>query len=217
MARPAYRSKTFDFTSTGHTSFTASEPASAAENDILVMWIVVASGATSIVGPTGWTLLDTQDGSAAKTRMWWIRRGASAPNLDVSWTTSVSYSERSVTAWTDCATTGNPYDDVQGYYNASQQNPDTPSATSSGTERLAVSFGSNWTGATAWTPPSGYTGHEVGTTDLCVASKSVESGAEDPGAWSGATSTDNVMGVTLILRGISGGGGGGVSMAWMTA
>lgn len=204
-----FRSKSCTIYSGGATgTFSTSEPAGAAQDDILLYASAVFSGSVPITAPTGgWAQAYTNDGSDMSVRVWWVRRGASAPGLSWSVTSAQTYAESLILAYPGCITTGTPYDDVQGNPVAAANpcNPDPPSATSAGTSRIAVAIGFGWGGEAGggWTAPSGYTIRESVTAAgqaVSAADKAIGSGAENPAAFgNGVASANNAVGVTIIL------------------
>jgi len=204
----AFRSRSYLLTTSSHTSVTPSEPTGAAQNDILLYQFTVFTGSGTVTGPTGWTSAYSFDDTDMRTRVWWVRRGASAPAVQVSWTTAMTYSELIVSAYSGCTTAGTPYDDVQGnpVTGANPCNPDPAAATSAGSGRVAVAMGFSWQGdsGAGWTAPSGYTLREGasggGGQAVALADLAVGSGSINPGAFSGAgAGANNANGVTLIL------------------
>ena len=202
-----FRSKTH--LNTSSTTCDPGEPAGAAENDILLLWVASAYDLTGT--PTGWTLLyHTNFTSGNHTHFFWIRRGASAPVTEVAQGSS-DYIEASITCWQYCATTGNPYSAVTNG-TAVQLNPcdaDPPSVNTTVNDTTVVALGMAWSDTTTgFTAPSGYTIREAGASgdDLMVASKYVASaGAEDPGSFSGGKATLNwTHAVTIALQGEQG-------------
>jgi hypothetical protein len=203
----AFRSKSYA-TSTG-SSVTPTEPAGAAQNDILFMFFILGNTAPTITPPTGWSTLHsfaTTNGVAI--RLFWIRRGASAPSYAVSWGSSFYY-EVSVTAWSGAITSGNPYDvsATSGVTSRNPPNPDCPSVTTTVANTMVIAFGMSWSGwmSGGATAPAGYTGADLGAqaTDLAIAYKSKAAiGAEDPAAYSGTqfNSTDAVAEITVALK-----------------
>lgn len=198
----AWRSKTFN-SGTG-TSFTATEPSGAAQNDILLMWIVVAGTNTSFVGPSGWTQLHALPATSADVWLYWIRRGAGAPSFAVSWTTS-SFFEWGVHAVSGAETSGSPFDADVANARTTGTDPNPPSVTTTVSNDLIMIFGMNWQGVNSgtWGAPTNYTIREPNTTggDIMVGSRAgVGVGAEDPGAFTGTTSSNEIAEITVAIK-----------------
>jgi hypothetical protein len=222
----AFRNKTW-VTNTA-LNVTPTEPTGAASGDIIFVWIItdkVAGGATTISAPDGtWTAVSTTlAGTSSIGRLFWIRRGSSAPTYNnFNWNGSVgSYYECHVSAWSGCKSSGNPWDQlgtilnqsVSGAGNVVQlNNPITPTVAPS----LCVLFSQYWNGnSVAYTAPTGYTlseGAAAAGEDECGAYKSLATTAtETPGTFGGANiGTNDGMGYTLNLVAAS-----GTSIAWI--
>lgn len=192
----AFRSKTLNGLGNG-TDLTATEPAGAVENDILFYWLIIQSTISNFSAPSGWTLLvDLSNGNTGSSQqfaawLYWIRRGGSAPSFAVSWTTS-RYREASITCWSGCKTTGNPYNVVaNNAYNTTTDPaaPNCPAVITTVANTVIVPFGASWQGpTTVYSAPTDYTIREPGEagTALCVASRDVAAiGSENPGSFGG--------------------------------
>jgi hypothetical protein len=208
MTYPTFRSKVQN-TGTGATTSFASEPAGAALDDILWLYVVIAVGATGITNPSGWTQLYSITTSNAVTRLLWIRRGSSAPALQVTWTGSFYY-DGAIGAWSNCKKTGNPYNThaESGTTSRNPANPDCPAVTTTVPECLIVAFGMGWSGwVTTATPPSGYTLRhgETSNYDTGFAEKQLATATtEDPGAFADqGTGPNDVVEITVALERIA--------------
>ncbi|MEZ0392249.1 MAG: hypothetical protein ACAH59_08545 [Pseudobdellovibrionaceae bacterium] len=206
----AFRSKTFTSFGTSSTSKTVTEPAGAAQNDILFLWMVL-DGSPTVTTPTGWTLLHSIQGvKPSKTALFWIRRGASAPSYVVNFTSS-GYGEFSVTAWSGAETSGSPIhkNTTNGTRFVAPPEPDPPAVTTTVANTMIVIFGMGWSG---WSSiagaPTGYTIRESGVNgnnnDIAVASKALAAaGTEDPGKFTGGVlnpgNQNDVAEVTIAL------------------
>lgn len=210
QAALAFRSK-IHLAVNNTTGATPTEPAGASANDILFMWVLVqATPAPTVTGPTGWTQLYSADTTTngLAIRLYWIRRGSSAPSYTISWTLG-GYAEISVTAWRGAVTSGNPYDVTasNAWTSKNPSNPDCPSVTTTVANTLVIAFGMGWTGwTTVATPPTGYSLAEGGISgnnnDLGVAYISKAAiGVENPSAFSGdAAGLNEVAEVTVALK-----------------
>ena len=193
------------------TTPTITEPASAAEDDLLVAVIGSAGTATAITGLTGWTQLG--EGSDGANRWWygWIIRGASAPDL-----VAASGNERWTTmCWrVDGHDPTTPIGTDHANFSASSNTPDPPSV-DPGTEanRLSLAGVVQEGKITAWTPPSGYaedqesntSGGGGGTAHIggSIASDPLFGQAENPGTF-GSTVTDDYTAFTILVSPTSG-------------
>ncbi|MGZ3769959.1 MAG: hypothetical protein ACXVCP_08160 [Bdellovibrio sp.] len=205
-ASVAFRSKSFVWNG-NNTAETPPEPAGASQNDILFMWVLL-NGNQTVTPPAGWTELYSNGGSVS-IHLYWIRRGATAPNYGISWSTAV-YNEVSVTAWSGAATSGNPYDVMAGNPITSRTpaNPDCPAVMTTVANTVVIAFGMTWTGwGTTAGAPTGYMLAEGGISgsynDLAVAYTAKASpGVEDPPAFS--ANLNNASGyvgeVTVALK-----------------
>jgi hypothetical protein len=209
----AFRTKTW---ATGTaTSVTPTEPTGAAQGDIIFVFVITAQTSNAINAPDGtWTAVSsTLLGSAqASSRLFWIRRGASAPTYNnFNWGTSTYY-EISVSAWSGCKSSGNPWDQLASTYNAQTSSngsgvfgPINNAITPTVAPSLAALFGQFYGGnVTAYTAPSTYTRFDGETAgeDICCAWKSLsDTSTQTPGTWSGgvASVTDDAQGYTLNL------------------
>ncbi len=112
-AAPAFRSSASAATE-GATSITSGEPASAATGDILIYTVYAISDTVTITPNvlTDWTLLATLGGSGTGTgRVYWCRRGASAPDYTINFGASV-VAVAAVSAYTGGKTTGSPIESL---------------------------------------------------------------------------------------------------------
>lgn len=201
MASPTFVNKTF-VKSTEET-VTPSEPSGAAENDILIAWLIHDQG-TSATAPSGWTVLNYFDSTSFNGQLAWIRRGSSAPSL--TWSFQFSNFEISLTAWRGCLASGSPIN-ASAYATPTTRNPnnpDCPAVTTTVADTTVIAFGAAWGESNPFTAPSGYTGRELNAVDngkICVASKAVASATtENPGAFGGGNSfSDEVIEGTIAL------------------
>lgn len=194
------------------TSVTPAEPSGAAANDILFYWQVLETGYTSYSAPSGWTSLYSLTSTASDVKLFWIRRTGSAPSYASSWTGS-HYVEASVTCWSGCHTSGNPWFNASAIANNARtsRNPcaaNCPSVVTGTTNCIVVAFGMGWQGwntAGGWTAPTNYTTAESCSAfsqgDICCAYRSIATNTtEDPGAFGNAQSANNEVGeITVAL------------------
>lgn len=209
MTSPAFGSLSQDFL-TG-TSFTATEPSGAADGNGFVLFVVIDDAHSGVNGPTGWTSVGSSDLGPATTYIYSVRRGSSAPSLDVSWTTS-RYSEwllmrvtgqRAGNDFVEAITFGTPAAGVD-------INP--PSVTTLTADTLIVAGGQSAVGTVVNTAPTNYTLRSLGdgSFDYVVATREIAAiGAEDPGVFDCTQASSTVCGFTLSIASDAGGGGGG--------
>jgi hypothetical protein len=190
----AFRNKTFISNSGTSTGFTATEPTGAAKDDILLMFSVISSSNT-VNAPAGWTTAFTQTASnGVTTRLYWIRRGTSAPSYAVTWASANIYYEASVSAWSGVVTSGSPFDVTASNASTTKNpaNPDCPSVTTTVANTVVIALGLSWNGwSTTAQPPTGYTiveggvngsHHDIGVAYIAKAAI----GAENPSAFTSA-------------------------------
>ncbi len=213
VGAPQFRSKTYTVDDDEGNTHTVTEPAGAAEGDILFWWVEINRETPTPTTPSGWTkLTELNDHAIVGTTavLYWIRRGASAPSYDLTYTTNPIKVISSVTAWSGAASSGNPYSAWSQTATPAERNPanpNTPTLATGTTNTTVISFGvSSATLTGTWTAPSGYTLRE-GTGgenySVCVASKEVATSTnEDPGAFSGAPAGAGqvVFEVTVALK-----------------
>lgn len=223
MAAPAYRNHTIGGYSTA-ANITASEPSGAAQNDILCADLYIESD-TTVTLPSGWTATFASttmmqeanfSGQAFRHYKYWIRRGASAP--DLTWVFSSSFRAILVTAYSGALTSGDPFSFVDQDVRDSDANRTIPdcSGTTSDADELLVWTAMTWTSPTSSTQPTGYTerldmngGNDVALADLVQASPG---GVSSTGAeWAGGA----VAPATVMLVGLrpAAAGGGGPTAA----
>lgn len=181
------------------------EPAGAAQGDILVGAYVWTAGSTLTSGPSGWTQLFTGASTNTLFRYWigWIQRGsgAAATTLTIS---AANYNEGVITAVQGGALgiDAAPSPALAGGTLAA--NP--PSATPTTDGDYAIEVGIQWAGYAAATGngSAGYT--QLSTInagdDLVIAAKGPLSGlgAEDPGAMGNGSTTNDVLGMTILVQ-----------------
>jgi hypothetical protein len=188
------------------TTYTGSEGSGWQQNDILIAFAAPYASPCTFTAPSGWTLVQSSVASSRVSSwgIWWIRRGASAPALN--WTFSGStYFELTIVAFSGCITTGSPIDvsaktAIRSPSGAAA--PDPPSITTVTADCLALAFGgSAYNGSAAWTAPSGYSIVVNGAGATVIASKQLTgTGAENPGTFGGgATGEFDLYEATLAL------------------
>jgi hypothetical protein len=190
---------------------TITEPASAAQDDLLIAVVGSSDPATAITGLTGWTQLAEGDDTQGN-RYWygWIIRGASAPDLVAA---------AANTNWCTHCVRITGHDDttpIAGSANANGSGaaPDSPNVDpGSSDDYLSVAaFIQEGKGATRSSPPStpgtyteqtdaGTSGAGAGTTHVggSIATRQYTSQAENPGTFT-STVTDGWLALTIIVQ-----------------
>lgn len=189
----AFRNKSATTAEGTANGFTAAEPASAALNDVFIALAFCGQASTTLGIPSGWTSLASGNaGTDYRYNLAWIRRGASAPSL--VWTMSTSaYRAVHLLAYSGCITTGNPY---EAFSNGGTTANDTtslnpPSVTTLSANSFVICGGVDYSGANfVWTAPTGYTKRSEDVSGqqydgVLAEKKIVTAGAEDPAAFSG--------------------------------
>lgn len=190
---------------------TITEPASAAQGDLLIAVVGNADEATAITGLTGWTQLgEGDDGQGNRYWYGWIIRGASAPDLvaasaNANWVTGcirVTGHDGTTPIGTDHATA-----------TGSSTNPDPPNVDpGSSRDHLAVAVSVQEGKSTTYTPPTTpgtYTEQtDVGTSGAgpgsqhvshSIATREYTGQAENPGTFTSSTN-DGWIAITMIVR-----------------
>lgn len=207
-------------------TFTATEPAGAAQNDILLMYFLLeteAAIAETYAAPSGWTQLAKVNTNGTtnirfSSAIYAIRRGSSAPSYGVTNIDTAAptfYVEAVVSSWSG-VDTGVAMSSLivadTGNQSGNPANPDSPSVITTVNNSVVVSLGPSWAGASSiWSPPSGYTIGDNGSAfgEAPFAYKLVATaGAENPGAFSGAASgVDPWWAVSVVLPPAAGASG----------
>lgn len=205
MASPTHRSNSTDVV-TG-TAADPGDPAGASENDGLVAYYVVEAGHSGFTGPGGvFTLLYSINATAFNLYVYTGRRGSSAPNYAVSWTTS-RYCEAKAYAYQGCRTTGSIVDaSAEGTPSNADANVNPPQVTTNTIETVVLALVAHWAG---WgtggaTAPGSYNlrygpqGIDNALADRAIATATTE----DPGEFSNDGGTDWFVGVTIALASV---------------
>jgi hypothetical protein len=187
------------------------------QDDWMLCWIVIPQGATSIT-LTDWTEVYNHLNGSYNYRviLYRCKRGASAPNLTLSWTGACAWREWTIVAYSGVTSSAPPWTDVPvGDYVDSMTNPVTnpPAITTTVSNCMIVVFGDNSLGAnnvTEHTGPSGYTkvlGLARDYSAMSVWQKQLTGTAtEDPGTITGdVTGTGGWNAVTVALDPAAGG------------
>jgi hypothetical protein len=211
MAAPAFRSASND-TGSG-TGFTASEPAGAASGDGILMMILVEDTHGSFTVSGDFTLVPNcaVDVGPFSARVFYHRRGSSAPDYAVSWTTS-RYYEYSVYAYSGVVSSGSFIDASASGTPTTGSEPNPPAITTTTADTRVCALAWTWAG---WggggaNPPSGYalrfgaSSYDHGLADI----EQAAAGSVDPGNFTNAGS-DSIVGMTIALASVASGGGGG--------
>lgn len=159
----AFRSQANSGTGTA-ANVTGTEPAGAAQDDILIACLYIESD-TAVTAPSGWT--NTFDGVAAlneleigssdyRQYLYWIRRGASAPALQ--WTFSSAFRGVSIAAYSGALTSGDPFSFCSLAERDNQSAATFPdiSGTTDDANELLIWFGACFSNSSSGTQPTGF-------------------------------------------------------------
>lgn len=173
----AFRNKTISAFGTA-ANITATEPASAAQDDVLIAWLYIESD-TAVTAPSGWTntfasvamLSECNTASDAfRLYAYWIRRGGSAPALQ--WTFASSNRQIYVAAYSGARNSGDPFsfaDHQVRDTTASKTFPDCSGTTLDANEML-VWGGGTFANPSGTTVPTGYTSRQAMSASISLAS-----------------------------------------------
>lgn len=203
MTSPAYRaSSRIDNSSV--TSQTSTEPTGTVLNDIIIATVEIDFGHGTITAPSGWTLLGSASTTDADTFAYWIRRGSSAPALQWTWLSSVSYVETYLVSISGAVNTGNPIDVwTFGTPQTTGTIVTPPPVTIITTDTLSCVYGFNWINGWSSSPtaPTGYTTRLGGNFfDTVIATKAVSvTGTETPSGFSSSAGSSPNLGLTIVV------------------
>jgi hypothetical protein len=173
----AFRSKTISAFATA-ANITATEPAGAATDDILIAFLYIESD-TAVTAPASWsnsfngtTMLSECNTASDAFRMYayWIRRGGSAPALQ--WTFASSSRMIYVAAYSGALASGDPFSfgDHQVRDTTAASTYPNCSGTTSDANEMLVWGGGTFANPTSSTQPTGFTERQdTGTSGLCSA------------------------------------------------
>jgi hypothetical protein len=146
-------------TAGNRTAHRVAVPAGVAAGDLLVLAITLNSTSGTVTGPSGWTLLQTVDGSSVRGRLWSKVAVASDAGSNVT-VTSSSTVKSSVAVAAYRSTIGSPSVTASqiSVVNSSASSHTAPSVTLTGANSWLVNiWGEKSSAATTWTLPSGTT------------------------------------------------------------
>ena len=156
-AAPAYRVSQ-DATTAGATSLTVAEPTGTAQNDIVILVVQTATVTTiSVAAPASWNDMGAFNGPSGSNRLYWARRGGSAPDYQVNFGGSVA-ARVSAHSFSGARTTGSPIDATGAVTsNAAGTSHTVAAVTTLGANRLIVGVISSAGDMGLSTPPGGTT------------------------------------------------------------
>ena len=168
-APPAFRADTASVCALNIGGVTGTEPAGAAQDDILRADLYIESD-NAVTAPAGWS--NTFNGTAALAEAnfagkefrhygYWIRRGGSAPSFAWTWTGTL-FSCVYITAYSDALASGDPWSFVNSAVrddDVAKTFPDT-SGTTLDADELLTWAGNNFDTPTSGVPPTGFTERE---------------------------------------------------------
>jgi hypothetical protein len=193
-------------------ALTVGEPASSAQNDVLVGCVIVSANATSLARPSGWTnIVNGTTGGVFDWDVSYIVRGSGAAATNWTWTNVAGFATGIILRFTGCDTSA-PLDaqsstlsssGVQGTTRAASD-VDPPSVTVGVENAMAVALAVHWDGpGGGFNAPTNYTLRSTITNGLAAATRLLTvSGAEDPDEfYSSDTSSNNaIFAITLTLK-----------------
>lgn len=187
-------------------------PASSADGDILYCQILVENGFSGFSGPAGWTDEFGPIVTSAFTVWVYTLRRSGAPSLGVSWSGSLYY-EWMIGRFTGAVATGAYVDTKAAGTPGSFSTLTPPPVTTVTDDTLVIVSAAHWAGYFANAGPAGYSqfcqGVFVDTKGAYLAVGAAST--QTPGDFASPGSTDAAWSSTLVLRSVSGGGGGGVA------
>ena len=206
-------------TGTAAGSGAVTEPASAAAGDVFVALALVDAGSTSLARPASWVNVynGTTGAGGMDYDVSYIVRGAGAPSLTWSWTTS-NYYEVHILRFTGVDNTmildltpPAVFSMTSGQKGTTQaaSEIDPPSITPASDNCGIVAIGGHWTGSvgTGWTAPTNYTlrsDNTIGNDGMLATRVLVggAGGAENPNEFfnSGSVGLDHLFAMTIALR-----------------
>ncbi|HEX7860825.1 MAG TPA: hypothetical protein VF773_10890 [Verrucomicrobiae bacterium] len=185
-------------------SATPSEPSGAAQNDILLCLFAVGFGATGITFPAGWNTIDSVSNATFTAYLGWIRRGAGAATLGITWTGGSLYHEYFISAYKGCPTGSSPIESFASSTGTSAT-PDPAAVTPASNNAMVVSAMVQWAGATTggYVPPANYilrsrrtVGDDCGMAERFIRASG---SSENPGTWSNALGSNTYWCCTVVL------------------
>lgn len=192
----------------GANALAGTEPAGTVQNDVLLAQLIVnATSGSAPSLPALWTPIFSGLTAAGGAAHFYylvalIVRGASAPALGFTTGATSAYRELNILGFSGCDTT-TPLDASANGTPVNAVNPDPPAVTAVSSAAMAVCLGAQWNGSTtSWTAPAGYTRRSLNNAgnDSTIGTKLLSvSGAEDPAAWSGGSTTNDCWAATLTL------------------
>lgn len=213
----AFRNKTISAFATA-ANITATEPASAAADDILIAFLYIESD-TAVTPPAGWsntfnavTMLCECDVGSSDFRMYgyWIRRTGSAPALQ--WTFASSFRGIYVAAYSGARNSGDPFsfaDHQVRDTTAASTIPNCSGTTSDANEMLVWGAGT-FANPSGTTQPTGFTTRQAMSATVSLASADVIQTVAGAASSTGASYTggsNEPAGAMLVgLRPVAAGG-----------
>lgn len=192
----AYRSASKSTGASGG-NLTATEPAGAANGDVLVALFAQDHTTATLNLPSGWTEIGRGTGGAPNFSyvVGWIARGASAPSLTFT-SNQTAWREVVIVCLSDAA-----FDAAQIATGTGTNDADPPSATATTASDVAVAMAYYFPGwGASPTMPTGYTQRAYTLGDGAIAATRAlsASGAENPSLFDGGQGTGPWVAVTAL-------------------
>lgn len=177
-------------------------PAGVALNRVVLAHIYMEGVGVSITPPTGWAeILPKVSGAGSlEQRLFWHRCDGTESG-SVTFTHATSWRAGVMSQWSNCETTGNPFDTPASTSVAVTSGSTSPavSDTSDVANCRVVWWGSCFNAGT-WTPPTGFTEHFDATGELgAVASKTQAAAGSTGSITATCTASGEIEGRILIL------------------
>jgi len=194
MAAPAFRSLT-TVTDATAANITGTDPAGAAENDILRADLYLESD-TAVTPPAGWSndfagvpaLAESNTASQEfRHYAYWIRRGASAPAL--TWTHASAYRGITIQAFSGAVTTEDPWSFLDNNVRddtTAETYPDASGTTDTDDELLTWGGRFYTASSNGNTPPTGFAERQDGTGTAALLADNAQAAAGATGTVTGA-------------------------------
>jgi hypothetical protein len=199
---PQYLGKGTTVTIASAANLSLAHPANLVADDIEIAHIYLETPSVAITPPAGWAEIGTEASSGGTNtaiyRLFW-KRAAGGETGSVTFTHGTVWRAGYITRWSNCITTGNPFETPGASAAAGTTGATTTSAvsdTTDGPNRTLLFVCANWSGASTWTPPSGFTEQYDSGGEIGGFSTKTQASA---GATGSITATTNVSG-PLVAR-----------------
>ena len=193
-------------------------PTPVAADDVMIAHIYIEASAMSITPPSGWaeiTPAAESTGSVHAQRLFWVR-AAGGETGSVSFTHASAFRGGYISRYTGCVTTGSPLETPAGTSAAGTSVSGTTapavSDTTTGTYRLLIYGGMNFSTGGTWTPPTGFTERFESGSELGSFATKYQTAAGATGSIQGTYTTSSALTSRLIA--LKPTDGGAVAEPW---